>query len=461
MPGDITQLISLTRSLEALGDSAVVQPQTTERGESFGHSVSADTSAVAKANEQVAQNVLSMIRESKLGDKYASLAERCFGDLASAGQPLTGREVAALLTAVIHSVECDLDFPAGEKTLEEFAAFLKSAPLDRLQEGGVPEDLGRVNPEQAVAFVERSTVVDTPPVTAPQISPATETAHQAIEDLQQFKDALGGSPHYPDRRPSYAPDTKTFFGIPRESCQEWFRNVPLEKGWVPQFFWKAVAGAFGVSKDTAPTRYESVSLYLESIRLLAENRDKIAANLRAGTESGGLMFSSLTRLACHIGENGGPEGMIRNMDAMLELFKSQYEHAKSSGTLQDFFDGALHGVCFENRFSNLQEYAVSHQPVAPGEEPGAALDLSRVADHKPDDDVVDACFNELTVSDIANKEYTWEDVKGVLMQTMLGKERFGINITGSAYEKTDARVTITEEMIDALRPVFNEALLFE
>ena len=56
---------------------------------------------------------------------------------------------------------------------------------------------------------------------------------------------------------------------------------------------------------------------------------------------------------------------------------------------------------------------------------------------------------------------TGEDVKGVLMQTMLGKERFGINITGSAYEKTDARVTITEEMIDALRPVFNEALLFE
>jgi hypothetical protein len=347
--------------------------------------------------------------------------------------------VAAVLTAAVHGLEMELSFPAGEKTLEEFAAFMQGAPLHELAANDLPAGLANVNPQQAADFVERNTVtVEAPPPPAESAPPpAGLEVREAIEELQQFKDAMGGAPHYPDRRPTHDRDTRTFIGIPREACQAWCKKVIKEK-WIPQFFWKAVGRGFGLS-ETSETKYEEASLQLESLRSLADNRDSLARDFRSNVNEGVSNLEKATRLACHPGyqpaaDRGG--GMIRAMDEYLELFSTFYQDAKEKGNLQQFFGEALQGVCMEDRISHLQEYAQTH-PV--GDD---AVVIPYDAGHDPNDTVHEALFKEMgaVVHEKGGWDNltSWKDVTDHLLNTMLNEERQG---------EDGGRLTITREMI--------------
>jgi hypothetical protein len=392
-----------------------------------------------------------------MGDRYADIAARCFGDLAGSGAPLTAREAAAVLHSVIHIVQADLDFPTGERTLEEFAAYLQSAPLDELREADCPRQLEAVDSGQTAAFIARNTIeppVEVAPPETPPDSPAVTGVRAAIEELQGFRDALGGAPHYATgERPGHVREHRTFFGIPQEACRAWSEKT-IAHHWVPQFLWKAIGRAFGVS-DTPPTRYEDVSLQLDSLRLLAEHRDHLADRFRQDPAAARAEFGALTRLMAHMDQNGGPEGMIRAIDAYLELFLGLYEDARAKGQLElgVFFQEALTGVCMENRFSNMQEYAMLH-PVGDAAEAEASASVYD-PEHDPNDDVVTALFKEVGVlahERGGTEELGWEDIRRHLLDTMVGKERAG---------EDGQRVVITPEMIEESRASLNDALMFE
>jgi hypothetical protein len=411
-----------------------------------------DNSHQALANEAVAQEIVAMIRENpQMGDRPADAAQAAFGELGRSGTPTTGREAAVVLTSVIHTLQEELSFQAGEQTLEDFAAFLQQRPLHLLREEDTPARIGEVNPEQAAAFVERNVHVDVEapaPPAAPQENSAVRVVGRATESLQEYREAMGGAPNYPDRRPTREPDPRTFFGIPIESCRDWCRQVPLKNNWIPQWFWKAVAHGFGVSEASTETPYEDASLSLESIRNMAENRDRFAAAFQRDPDEGICLFRSATRWTAHMGDNGGPDGMIRNIDAYLELFAALYENAEADGTLETFFREALTGVCFEHRFANLQQYAQQH-PLPGGE--GAYL-----PPHNEDSTVMETLNAELLILVARlggdSTALNWDNMRAHFLENLQGIERVGAD---------GARITITPETIDSFRDELNTLYFFE
>ena len=469
----MSQLVSMVRTMESMGDNPVLEARPA--GKLGGASITQLQSPQARANESLIHSLLSTIRSTDgIGKNQMDMASRIFGELAASGTPLSGREVAAALTSVIHSLQTELSPEEGAKTLEDFAATLQSAPLHKLDANSFPPELTRVKQKQVEEFVNvhlDETTVKTSSL--PVSSPSVTKIDAALQDIQQFKTQMGGTPHYADGHPSYGPSSKKFFGIPLESCRAWCQKQ-VESGGFFKGFWKCVGKLFGVS-DLPETRFEKASLYLESMRSLAAHRDEIAAAFRRSSSDGSYTMGTLTRLACHPGSNGGPEGMIRNIDSALELFGALYEDAKAKGTLKNFFE-ALDGVCFENRTTNLQEYAMAH-PVGGGAGDTVAQDspvpgklvvtLEHVAVHQESDTMMDALAKEIGALITSNEgvKIDWEHgFRPHLMETMIGMERQAVDDKGAPRFKADGspmRAKITEGDIDRLRTVLNESLFFE
>lgn len=452
---DMARLVSMARALEDRGDAPVVQAQTS--GKLGALDVVSASAEQARADAELARSVISLVRDTAgMGGAQADLAERSFGELLASGQPLSGRDVAAVVTAAVHSLQMELDADAGRKTLEEFAAAMASAPLNTLDDASLPPDLPRVNARQAAHFVagHLEAPAENPPRAESPARPAPEM-DEARNDLEQFRSRLGGSPHYPDGRPSYEPSSKTFFGIPLESCRAWCQER-IDRSTVGKSFWKAVGRAFGLS-ETPLTPFERAALYMESMRALAVHRDRLADAFRRDASEGSRLMGALTRLACHPAANGGSEGMIRNIDEGLELFRTQYENAKLQGQLEDFF-AALGGVCFENRMTMLQEYAMAHP--LPGDDERAA-DLANVINHQPEDDMLNALAKEMAA---LPPDAGWEDIRSHMVDTMVGRERQRVDDAGAAQVDADGlpvRAKIAEEDIDRLREALNGVMCFE
>ncbi|MCL1916593.1 MAG: hypothetical protein FWG17_07835 [Desulfovibrionaceae bacterium] len=440
----MTNLVSAIRGFENLGDTAVV---TAGLG---GHTISVDNSPQAGVQAAILRNALDMIRETEgLGERGASFVESCFGNITAGGEPITGREVAAVLTAAVHALQTELSFPAGEKTLEEFAAYVQSAPLHELKEADLPQNLAAVNPQQIAAFVERHTVeLDVAPPVSSADSQAARDVREAIEDLQNFRNAMGGSPQFGNERPSYEPSTRIILGMPRETWQNYCQAKMDQKSF-PQFFWKALGKAFGC--EAKPTKYEDVSLQLESLRLLAENRDSLVREFRSDVDAGKTALQLTTRLAGHpelMPASQRAEGMVSSIDGYLELFTALYHDAKGKGNLEQFFNEALHGCCMPDRLTKLQNYAQNH--------PVGGEDTVYDAGHDINDTVEYALGKEVGAlsARIGDDNLTWENISEHLVNIMVGEERRG---------EGGERVTITEAMIrsDEMREYLNNLLFFE
>jgi len=443
----MTNLVSAIRDFESMGEATVV---TARLG---GHEISLDSSTKAKAEAETLRNVIDMVRKTEgLGDGSAGFVESCFGNITAGGEPITGREVAAVLTAAVHALQTEMSISLEEKTLEEFAAYVQSAPLHALQEGDLPQNLVALTPQQVADFVERHAVeVAAPPPASSTDTQAARDVREAIDGLQNFKNAMGGSPKFGNQRPSYEPSTRIILGMPRETWLGWFQKT-IDQEWFPQFFWKALGNAVGLGARA--TQYEDVSLQLESLRLLAEKRDSLVQEFRNDVSAGKTALQVVTRLACHpelMPASQRAEGMVSAIDGYLELFSALYNDAKEKGNLAQFFGEALQGLCMDARFTHLQEYAQAH-PVGDSGEIADVYDPN----HKASDTVAEALSKEVGVlgAQIESDNLTWENITEHLVRTMVGKERQGDG---------GERVTITEAMIRSqdTRELLNDIFVFE
>ncbi|WP_458401003.1 hypothetical protein [Mailhella sp.] len=448
-------MVGMIRTFETLGEAAVVESS----GKLDGRDAAQVRTDQAKANENLIRNILDDVRKTQgMGAAQVTLAEQAFGELAASGDPLQGREVAAVLTTLVHSVQMELDPEAGLKELEDFAKTLQSAPLHELDEASFSADLPRVSHEQVEAFVAANTTVESAPASLAASQTLTKI-DEAVADLQPFKDAMGGAPHYPLGRPCYDADSKKFFGIPMEACQTWCRKQ-IENATFGKPFWTFVGKLFGVS-SSPETSYERVSLYLESMKRLAANRDQIVAALREDASQGSRFLSTTTRLAAHVSTNG-VDATIATIDSALGMFASQYELAKQRGKLQDFFEHALRGVCFEDRTRQLQEYAFA--TTFAGEEdiqqdPNLLyISPINVVEHSESDDMATALSKEIMAirNSTPDREFSWNEFKLHFMTSLQGRTFVGTDPETGA--PTGAPVAISENAIEDLHEYFRDIL---
>ena len=315
-----------------------------------------------------------------------------------------------------------------------------------------------MNPQQITGFVEQHTVdaplpslPPPPPHTAGQIRIAA-ALNEAVEDLQAFKEALGGSPNYGDRRPAYDTASETFFGLPNEACQAWSQKT-IDQGWPPKVFWKAVGRAFGLGIPRS--QYEKASLYIESLERIITNRTSLPQIFQE-PDGGQKTFQSLTRLACHPEyqpANDRAGGLLRVVDGYLENFCALYADAKERGTLQQLF-GALNGVCMEDRVARLQTYALAN-PIAAQNAAEAAVDLANVDNEKYTAlETLSIKVGELSQRLGGDEHLTWENVTEHLNETAIGLKCKGA-------DGTPGSETITPEVIQASREALNEVLYLE
>ena len=466
-PVEMIDLVKTARAFEEVGDAPVVQK--TEVGKMGSADVTVVADARAKADADMARNVIEHIRQTKgMEAKNVTEAERLFGALLTSGKPLSGREVAAVITTTIRSVQVECDPEIAAQTLEEFARTVQDIPLHYLKEEHLPPRLAQVNPAQVQAFVEERIVENPPPVDARQpVLRATPTIDAARQDLLQFRTELGGSPHFPDGNPTYSLKTKKFFGIPLEACQAWCQKQ-IDNSTILKGFWKAVGRAFGLS-DVQQTQFETAALFIESMRLLSANRDRIAEAFRRSTAEGQALMGETARLACHPSLNGGAEGMIRNIDSSLEIFETQYANAKSRGELLDFFQ-ALQGVCFENRMTMLTEYAMAHVDLNPVNEEvqnQGGLNLKReMVDHLSTDTMATALMKEIgaIINTNPDVEMTWDVISTHLKDYCVGMLRPATDNEGNVLLDENGLLVvraITPEDVDNLREYMNLMLCFE
>lgn len=456
---EVSDLVSHVRALEQLGEAPVIDKVE------IGHMGSAEVvnaaDARAKADAALARDVISQIRQTKGMDKAnGDQAERLFGELLSSGKPLSGREVAAVITTTIRSLQLECKPEVAAQSLEEFAQTLQDIPLHYLKAEDFPPKLAHVNEAQVENFVQENIVKNEslPQVThaAQEFAPReTPNINAARADLNQFREALGGTPHYPDGNPTYGTSVKKFFGIPLEACQAWCQKQ-IDNSGILKGFWKAVGRAFGLS-DQPQTQFEKAALFIESMQLLSANRDRIAAAFRRSEGEGQALMAEITRLACHPGSNGGAEGMIRNIDNSLELFETQYANAKSKGQLQEFYS-ALDGVCFENRMTMLTEYALAHADLdqaGDAQATGGSQLKREMIDHLPTDTMADALSKEIGAILFTNPdvEMTWEVISNHLKDYCGGMMRHAVDNDGNpVYDQNHNAVirAITAEDVENL-----------
>lgn len=464
----LSNLVIMARTLEQMGETPAVS--VSQPGKMGTSDVEVIKNEQAKANEAFVRDLVSTIRDTRgMGQVQGDLAERAFGPLLASGEPLSGRAVAEVITEAIQSLQSELEPEAGLKTLEEFAATMQSAPLSELDDTAFPEGLARVNGEQVQAFVEGHVETMPPqPSQTKHLSPACQIIDEAREELDRFFTHFGGAPLYPGGKPCYEASSRKFFGIPLESCQAWceqrIKNSKVFKG-----FWQCVGKAFGLP-DTPRTTFERVALYLESVKSLASHRNAIADAFGRGPDEGSKLMGTLTRLACHVRDNGGAATMITIIDNYIGMFTFQYSEAKKRGELEDFFS-ALDGVCFENRMSKLQEYSSAHmdEDVSPVTlQPGEfAIKPEFIPDHKLNDTMLEAFNREVgaVAGSYPDLALDWDHILYPhLLSTMLGKERQVCDDKGHALfnpDNTPKRAKITGEDITRLRAKINDAFCFD
>lgn len=295
-----------------------------------------------------------------------------------------------------------------------------------------------------------------------EINEDTQLIDELLAEIVQYKDELGGSPHFGDELPTYRSNKETFFGYPVEAFEAFCRNHIENAGnFFTRGFFKMLAKMGPVQTESLQqTKYEEVCLHLQSMKALAQKKTVLTqmfteanayANHSNVSEACGMFFMDISRIACHAKENS-PAGVLAAINTYFDMLRTQFPHEKSSNTLKDFFS-ELYGVCFEDRTSRLQEYCAAH----PIEEthmqdlPQEGLfvrDLSNVPDINPSlgyASVVAQWVGAIRSSNhLETQELTIEDILPCLLYEMNGKTYPDIDDDGNPLEGS---VTITEELL--------------
>jgi hypothetical protein len=405
----MSQFVGAIRNFEGIGNQNISRSSSDmqdTRVAALGHEF--QPLSTAEMDQQHIAQIIDMAKDVQ-GIDHAYIAD-AFRGLQSGGTPITGREVAVLLKSAIHVLAEQLSFDDGERTLEEFAAFMDRTQLgDQTDLSALPADLARVDQEQAEAFVARHTRAQ--PAPAPSPLQPTPDLDNALGDLVGYKDNFGGSPNYPHGTPVLDVAPKTFFRIPYPVAQQFFNKHGEGRGPIAAFC-RFMARRFSTT-PFMPTPYEEKYCNIESMRLLAQHHNEIVRLLRSDPQQAVERLTSY-HYVLHMEENGGPEGVIRMIDDYLELFTAQYWQAKDEGRLQDFFEHAVGGVCFPDRARTLAAYAMQHASDVGIENP-EDLDID------PSHTTQAARLLSRRFPDVLESAIPWAEARAYLIETMGGQ----------------------------------------
>ncbi|WP_281647816.1 hypothetical protein [Parendozoicomonas sp. Alg238-R29] len=222
----------------------------------------------------------------------------------------------------------------------------------------IPESLQSLSQQQMNQIVEASVVESSALLSdEPEIERAND--QHIREKLDEYKDHLGGTPHYSDGKPALKRG-RLVFGHAWEPVRNWIGKAITRK-WPPAVFWKGLREALEQVDRVGQTygtlsQYEFCVLTLESICHIENNLPEIERRLREG-DNPGPYFAVKTGWVFHP-RNSNPEILIRGIHEYLKAFRNEFAKAETNGTLKDFFGDAIRkgDICFEARNRTLQDY---------------------------------------------------------------------------------------------------------
>ena len=202
-----------------------------------------------------------------------------------------------------------------------------------------------------------------------EVNQDTQIIDDLLAEIQNYKIALGGSPHFPGGLPQYQDSRETILGYPREAFEAFCREHIRKAGnFFTRGFYKTLAKVGGIhAAGLDQTPYEAICLHLQSLKAIARKKTAITemfseanafADNRSVTTACGLFFADVSRIACHAADNS-PAGLLSSIDSYFGMLRQQFPHEREAGTLVAFFS-ELRGVCFEDRTRRLQEYCLAN-----------------------------------------------------------------------------------------------------
>lgn len=107
-----------------------------------------------------------------------------------------------------------------------------------------------------------------------EVNEDTQLIDELLAEIVQYKDELGGSPHFGDELPTYRSNKETFFGYPVEAFEAFCRNHIENAGnFFTRGFFKMLAKMGPVQTESLQqTKYEEVCLHLQSMKALAQKK---------------------------------------------------------------------------------------------------------------------------------------------------------------------------------------------
>jgi len=216
-----------------------------------------------------------------------------------------------------------------------------------------------------------------------------------LEELEKFKDKLGGSPGFGNHRPTLDENDakKTFFGVPMSAVKDWYR-MTLEKEWKPKFIWRDAAKLFNVTTENT-SQYEDSHIRIQRFGLLMANKERFEEILERKDEKLYSEFSSITGLAWHPKQNN-PSVEKAYIDLTGQFLTEYFKDAKErgEGALIEYFT-AFKGVCFEDRARLIEEYII-HHPLKGAALDEVALQAKNTADYSSDNTLKEMFVKEAT-----------------------------------------------------------------
>ena len=428
----MTDFVASIRAFEHMGDTPLAVDRQ-RPASALGHSF-ALSDPEQQAQTGLINTILKDIRNTQgLDASHASFAERYFGDLAAKGIPITGMAVAKGLSALVHNLQMQGSSEVMKMSLEQFAAYLGSRPESTLVEADIDPNVCHASDAQLAAVIEGNTeviAVSSPGQGAGEADPVFARAQDFLLDM---KDALGGSPNFPNGPPHFSSESRRFVtGSTHETMAGFFQQWADDPNARFPALWSRVASFFRGTPQPL-SAYEQLYLNIESLRLLSENYETIKAAYERSAAEGDEALKSITRLTPHSEQNGGASGAMEMIDGMLHMFRETYAVAEQEGTQYDFCTEALSDACMPDRHRTLAAHYT--RTVLNAE----SLDPPPITEYDPRNPRIDVGqAAALILAELEDAPGTWEEAKAVLLGRMGGHVHDLVDASGNAV-RNDAR----------------------
>lgn len=512
-------LVAAIQRFEDMGDQGVSIPGSASApGALDGRSISFDNNSVqAQRQREILDGLVQTVRDTRGMDSGAErFVAQAFNSMSDSGvRSLSGREVAAVLSAALHGME---DFDAALRTgaighsegllgpaesrrvLEQFAAYIDGRPLDDIQESELPPAVAALSREQIQSFVAENTTRITPAAApapaaaAGVVAPSAEQAPlptfaEALDALRVLRDRpeFGGAPHYDNGEPHQDAEARKFFGITYEAAYTYCSAKATDSKTLFPSFWKFCADIFRPrSMGNAPgelTNFERSFFTVTAAAALYTHREAISAAYARGAQAGDDALRSLTRLVPHTHTVGGPVLMARYAHEYPENFLRAFAEARTANRLEEFFITVNRDACLNARITTINSYLENRILARETAEAAAAAaatgaqqtedpEARRVASRATS--ISDACAEALDAWIMTLPEekregpYNMDDLRAYLLgrEDLAGREF--TNIRGGNSRQVGERIAgfsmITAEALDSMVfPYFQrvESITFE